>query len=95
LKESIFSSHAKALDTIGKETKTIGDQYKSKQSNTRRIDEEIEKRFANDPEAKVYMQHNVDTRGRTSPIDPSNASLNSGGTIRHGFTGSKKIMLLK
>lgn len=36
------------------------------------------------------MQHNVDTRGRTSPIDPSNASLNSGGAIRHGFTGDKK-----
>jgi len=90
LREATFSPRAKALDAIGKETKTIGDQYKSKQSNTRRIDEEIEKRFANDPEAKVYMQHNVDTRGRTSPIDPSNASLNSGGTIRHGFTGSKK-----
>lgn len=90
LRESTFSSRAKALDAIGKETRTIRDQYQSKQSNTRRLDEEIEKRFANDPEAKVYMQHNVDTRGRTSPIDPSNASLNSGGAIRHGFTGAKK-----
>ncbi len=90
LKESTFSSRAKALDSIAKETKTKGDQYKSKQSFTRRLDEELEKRFANDPEAKVYMQHNVDTRGRTSPIDPSGASLNSGGAIRHGFTGAKK-----
>jgi len=90
LKESMFSSRAKALDSVARETKTKGSQYKSKQSSTRRLDEEIEKRFANDPEAKVYMQHNVDTRGRTSPIDPSGASLNSGGTIRHGFTGSKK-----
>ena len=90
LREATFSPRAKALDAIGKETRTIKDQYKSKQSNKMRLDEELEKRFANDPEAKVYMQHNVDTRGRTSPIDPSNASLNSGGAIRHGFTGAKK-----
>ncbi len=93
LKEATFSSRAKALDAIGRETRTIGDQYKSKQSSTRRLDEEIEKRFANDPGARVYMQHNVDTRGRTSPIDPSGASLNSGGAIRHGFTGSKKPIM--
>jgi len=90
LKESVFPSRIKALDSVARETKTKGNQYKSKQSFTRRLDEELEKRFANDPEAKVYMQHNVDTRGRTSPIDPSGASLNSGGAIRHGFTGAKK-----
>ena len=89
-KEATFSPRAKALDSVARETRTTKDQYKSKQSFTRRVDEELEKRFANDPEGRVHMQHNVDTRGRTSPIDPSGASLNSGGAIRHGFTGAKK-----
>ena len=90
LKEKLQSPRIKALEAISKETKTTKNQYKSKQTSTRRLDEELDKRFANDPEAKVYMQHSVDTRGRTSPVDPSGASLNSGGAIRHGFTGQSK-----
>lgn len=89
-KEKLQTPRIKALEAVSKETRTKRDQFKSKQTSTRRLDEELDKRFANDPEAKVYMQHNVDTRGRTSPIDPSGASLNSGGAIRHGFTGQTK-----
>ena len=90
IKEEVMTPRLKALENIAGDVKTMKGQYKAKQGAARRIDTELEKRFANDPEGKVFMQYNVDTRGRTSPIDPSGATLNSGGAIRHGFTGSTK-----
>ena len=90
IKEETFTSRIKALEAIARETKTARNQRTAKQSATRRISEELDKRFENADDAGAYFQHNVDTRGRVYPVDPSGASISSGGAIRHGFTGAKK-----
>ena len=89
-KSEVFTPRLKALEAIGHETKTLGNQRQSSASATRRIKDELDKRFANDPEAKVHFQYNVDTRGRAYPIDATGANITFGGAIRHGFIGSKK-----
>ena len=90
LKDEIFTPRIKALEAIARETKTMRNQRTAKQSSVRRISEELDRRFENSDDAGAYFQHNVDTRGRVYPIDPSGASITSGGAIRHGFTGAKK-----
>ena len=93
MKEKMFTPRHKALESIAIDTKTKRAQFKAKQGFGRRLDDELEKRFAQHPEGKVYTQYNVDTRGRAYPVDPSGASLASGGAIRHGFTGVTKPIM--
>ena len=90
VKEEMFTPRLKALEAIAKGTKKDYNQRTAKQSATRRIKDELDKRFESSEDGGAYFQYNVDTRGRGYPIDPSGASLNSGGAIRHGFTGSTK-----
>lgn len=90
IKEEVFTPRLKALETIAKGTKRSMNQRIAKQSATRRITDELDRRFAADKEGGAFFQYNIDTRGRAYPIDPSGASINSGGAIRHGFTSSQR-----
>ena len=90
IKQEVFTPRTKSLDAIAKGTKKSLNQRTAKQSATRRMSDELDRRFESDDEAGAYFQYNVDTRGRAYPIDPSGASINSGGAIRHGFVGTKK-----
>jgi len=90
IKKEIFTPRLKALEALGSEVKKKGDQRQANASATRRIKEELDKRFNNDTEANVHFQYNIDTRGRAYPIDSSGANIAFGGAIRHGFIGSKK-----